>query len=196
MSIDKIFKKVAIELPQSDKNLIQKYFTFSKYRRNDILINDKEDCSKMYFIYKGALRIFYFTINGLECTRKFGLEGEFCTNLISFTRQNKNVENIECLEDCLLYYITRENFYLILSQSPNLTHLYSKILEKTVKFNIDRFQFMTTLNEKQRVIKCLQEFSEINRRVKDKTIATYLNVTPQYFSKIKAEYFKNKKTSP
>lgn len=191
MSFDKIYARLSLNLPQNEKELIQNLFTITKRRKNDIIIDENEDCNRLFFVIKGALRIFYFLPDGTESTRNFTFEGEFCTNLISFSGQDENHENIECLEDCLLYSISNDNFYEMLGKSPHLTHLYTKVLEKFIKYNVERFQFMNTLNERQRVVKCLKEFTEINLRIKDKIIATYLGVSPEFFSRIKSEFYKN-----
>lgn len=178
------------EIPDFEKKLIANHFTLEKHRKNAILISDREDCDKMYFVLKGVIRIFYFNKHNTEITRTFVFENEFCTNLISFSKQGENTENIQCLEDCLLYSITRENFYKMMKESHVMTHLYTKVLEKFIKYNLERFQFISTLNQRERVEKFLSDFPEANRRIKDKIIATYLGISPEFFSKIKSEFYK------
>lgn len=195
MSFDKIYERISFgqKIPEFEKKLIADNFRIKKYRINSIIINENEDCDKMFFVIQGTLRVFYFNTLGKEITRTFTLENEFCTNLISFSKQDLNNENIQCLEDCLLFYITRENFYKMLEQSHTITKLYAKVLENFISRNLMHFQFMNTLNERERIEKFLTDSSEINRRVKDKIIATYLGITPEFFSKIKTKINRNKK---
>lgn len=191
MNVKKIFERISnIEIPEIEKKLIEDNFTFCKYRKNNILISDHQDCDKIFFIIKGAVRIFYFNQFKTEVTRTFIFENEFCTNLVSFSGKAINNENIECLEDTLAFYITRDKFYEMLQKSQLLTKLYSKILEHFIHKNLIHFQFMNTLNDRQRIEKFLKDSQEINRRVKDKIIATYLGISPQFYSRTKSEIFK------
>ena len=192
MTIEKIFEHISQEeLPDIEKELITKKFKLQKFRKNEIIIKENEDCDRIFFVLKGAIRIFYFNILGTEVTRTFIFENEFCTNLISFSGQAPNNENIQCLEDTLVFSIFREDFYDMLHQSHILTQLYYKILELFINRHLQHFQFMNTLNERQRIEKFLQTSSHINLRVKDKIIATYLGVTPEYLSKTKSKTIKN-----
>ncbi|SKC11917.1 cAMP-binding domain of CRP or a regulatory subunit of cAMP-dependent protein kinases [Soonwooa buanensis] len=188
MNIENIFKHITDkDLPEFEKELITKNFNIQKFRKNQILVKDTDDCDSIFFIVKGAIRIYHFNNFGAEVTRAFIFENEFCTNLISFSNQAPNNENIQCLEDTLTFSITRTDFYNMLSQSHVLTHLYSRILEVFINRHLQHFQFMNTLSERQRIERFLQNSPEINLRVKDKIIATYLGVTPEFFSKIKSE---------
>lgn len=192
MIIHNIFERISIgkQLMESDKKLISENFNLFKVRKDQIIISDTEDCDKLFFIIKGSLRIFYFTPLNVEVTRTFILENEFCTNLISFSGQAVNKENIQALEDTFVFYIRRKNFYEMLAQSHVLTELYAKILEQFIARHLSHFQFMNMLTPKERVEKFLTDSIEINRRVKDKIIATYLGVTPEYFSKTKNAFYK------
>lgn len=195
MKIEQMFDRISIfqEITQFEKKLIKENFKFYKYRKNQIIIKENDDCNKIIFVISGALRIYYYNSFGAETTRTFVFENEFCTNLISFSGQAANTENIECLEDTLAFYINREDFYMILKKSQVLTELYSKILEKFINKHLSHFKFMNTLNERQRIENFLQSPSEIRSRVKDKIIATYLGISPEYFSKIKTNYYKTQK---
>ena len=195
MTVDTIFKRISKHksLPEKEKELIRRRFTLHKFRKDEIIINQNEDCNSLFFVLKGILRIFYFNESSTEITRVFIHENEFCTNLISFTNQDINRENIQCLEDTLLFRISRDDFYEMLSESQLMTTLYSRVLEQFIKRNLEHFEFMNTLNEKQRVEKFLESSPEINSRVKDKTIATYLRVSPEYFSRTKRNFYINSK---
>ena len=192
MSIHNIFERITFgkQLNEADKKMISENFNWLKARKDQIIIADTEDCDKLFFIVKGSFRIFYFNHPDIEVTRSFTLENEFCTNLISFSGQEGNRENIQSLEDTVAFYIRRKNFYEMLAQSHVLTELYAKILEQFISRHLSHFQFMNMLTPKERVEKFLTDSVEINRRVRDKIIASYLGVTPEYFSKTKSAFFK------
>lgn len=194
MDFESVFKRISDgeDIPEFEKYLITTHFKLQKFRKNEILIESSQDCDQLYFVVKGALRVFYFNIHGEEVTRVFIFENEFCTNLISFSEQATNHENIQCLEDSLVFSINRSDFNNMLAQSHILTKFYSKILEYFINRHLQHFQFMNTLNERQRVEQFLQSSHDINTRVKDKIISTYIGVTPEFFSRVKTNFYKNR----
>lgn len=194
MNIEKIFERISLpeELPEFEKKLIIENFEWARHFKNEVIIKENEDCDKIFFILNGAIRIFYFDELGVEVTRTFIFENEFCTNLISFSGQALNNENIQCIEDTALFFIKREKFYEMLKKSQILTEMYAKILEHFINRHLQHFQFMNTKNERQRVEYLLYNPSEVNERVKDKIIATYLKVSPEFFSRVKSEILHRK----
>lgn len=178
------------QITEFEKKLIDDNFIIENYKKNQILVNNEEDCNKIFFVIKGILRVYHNNLSSTEITRTFIFENNFCTNLISFSGQGINNETIQALEDTITLAIKRENFYKMLDHSPILLKLYTKFLEQFINTNLYQFEFLNTLTERQRVEKCLNEFPEIINRVKDKIVATYIGVTPEFFSRVKSEILK------
>lgn len=187
MNFEKLYKRISSdEIPALEKQLIETNFKFKEFKKDEIIINQENDCNRMFFIVKGAMRVFYFDKLGTEITRTFVFENEFCTNLVSFSKQDKNNENIQCMEHTLAFCISREDFYQMLGHSHLLTQLYSKVLETFITKHLKHFQFMNTLTPRERTEEFLSASSPIKERIKNKIIATYLGVTPEFYSKIKS----------
>ncbi len=179
------FLKENYDLNEDEENLIQKYFAVQEIKKNEILLNSGEKCNKLYFVAEGLLRTFHLNKNGSEFTRLIVPEGKFCTILISFQEKISSPAIIQALENGLVFSISFENFQNIISSSPKAKNLYTKILEDYQNFQISRLEFLTTLSPQEKVEQFLAENIDLEKRISDKIIASYLQITPETYSRCK-----------
>ena len=194
MSFEALIERVSNfgEITDFDIELIKENFKIEHFKKNELLITSYEECNKIFFNLDGILRLYHSNESSTEVTRSFIFENNFCTNIISFSGQDINKENIQALEDTTVLSITNVDFYKMLQKSTVLMTLYVKILETAFKESLDQFEFLNTLSERQRIEKCFNDFPEITSRVKDKIIATYIGVSPEFFSRVKSDLLKKK----
>jgi CRP-like cAMP-binding protein len=179
------FLRENFDLTQEEENLTQKYFEKQDIKKNEILLNIGEKCNKLYFVAKGLLRTFHLNKNGSEFTRLMVPEGKFCTILISFQEKISSPATIQALENGLLFSISLDNFQEFISRSTNAKNVYTKILEDYQNFQISRLEFLTTLTPQEKVEQFLAENLELEKRISDRVISTYLQITPETYSRCK-----------
>lgn len=179
------FLRENFDLTQEEENLTQKYFEKQDIKKNEILLNIGEKCNKLYFVAKGLLRTFHLNKNGSEFTRLMVPEGKFCTILISFQEKISSPATIQALENGLLFSISLDNFQEFISRSTNAKNVYTKVLEDYQNFQISRLEFLTTLTPQEKVEQFLAENLELEKRISDRVISTYLQITPETYSRCK-----------
>ena len=179
------FLRENFDLTQEEENLTQKYFEKQDIKKNEILLNIGEKCNKLYFVAKGLLRTFHLNKNGSEFTRLMVPEGKFCTILISFQEKISSPATIQALENGLLFSISLDNFQEFISRSTNAKNVYTKILEDYQNFQISRLEFLTTLTPQEKVEQFLAENLELEKRISDRVISTYIQITPETYSRCK-----------
>ena len=179
------FLRENFDLTQEEENLTQKYFEKQDIKKNEILLNIGEKCNKLYFVAKGLLRTFHLNKNGSEFTRLMVPEGKFCTILISFQEKISSPATIQALENGLLFSISLDNFQEFISRSTNAKNVYTKILEDYQNFQISRLEFLTTLTPQEKFEQFLAENLELEKRISDRVISTYLQITPETYSRCK-----------
>jgi CRP-like cAMP-binding protein len=93
------------------------------------LIKAGQHCDNYYFVESGSLRI-YTMIDNLVVTNWFAFEGNFFTDLESYTFQCQAKFNIQAIENCSLLYISRSNMNALLNQYPAWGELVRKTWEQ------------------------------------------------------------------
>ncbi|TDX82776.1 Crp/Fnr family transcriptional regulator [Epilithonimonas xixisoli] len=172
-------------LDDADVKRIDDYFEIQTPKKNEIILNSGEVCKNIYFVKKGILRTFHINSNGTEFTRLIVKENQFCTVLISFQEKMASPAFIQALEDCVLFRISQENFLRFVSQSENAKKIYTTILEEFQNFQIKRLEFLTQYSPQEKTEIFIKENPELESRITDKIIASYLQITPETYSRCK-----------
>ena len=166
--------------------LLKKHFRVKKAAKKDQLLKKGEVCKSLYFVVKGCLHTFYTTDKGEEFTRCIALENSFCWSMPSFLTQTPATENIEALIETELLVIDRASFDLLCQEIPWFRNGYQAALENLCMAYADRVKSLLTMNAGERYRNLLQQNPELIRQLPNKTVASYLGITQESLSRIKA----------
>lgn len=167
------------------ENLSEKVFV-RKVKKGEILISEGKICNQLFFIKKGFLRGFHYQ-NGKEITAWFGFENDFATATYSFVSQRIGYENVEVIEDSILYVITHEDLDNIYQNHPEFNYIgrlltgkyYIDLMERTLCL-----QFQTA---KQSYDQLVATHPHILKRASLGHIASYLGISQETLSRIRAK---------
>ena len=179
------FAKKHIEISTEDEEKIKKYFKVRNVEKNEILLNAGEVCNHLYFVVQGILRTFHLNANGTEFTRLIRKENQFCTVLLSFLEKKTSVATIQALEKGVLLAISSEDFRTLTKESEIAQKMYTKTLEDFENFHLKRLEFLTSYSPKEKTEIFLKEYHELEPRLTDKVIASYLQITPETYCRCK-----------
>ena len=134
------------------------------------LIKSGQYCENYYYVESGSLRV-YTMVDNLVVTNWFAFEGNFFTDLESYTYQCQAKFNIQAIENCSLLYISRNNMNALLNQYPAWGELVRKTWEQAfIKLSQVVLSFQT-LSAKGRY-EHLSDHSEFNQKTKQKDLPT------------------------
>ncbi|WP_125150780.1 Crp/Fnr family transcriptional regulator [Bergeyella zoohelcum] len=179
------FVRSLVQMTAEEEEEIIRRFYLQASRTDENLVSAGETCDKIFFICEGMLRNYYLNEQGAEITRLLSSEGEFCSNLHSFTTLSENDEYIQCLEDSVVLWISHEDFYYLVENLDGVRRIYIKILEKFQAFHIKRFQFLTTMSPLEKLIFFKERYPQYYERISNKVLASFLNMTPETCSRTK-----------
>lgn len=179
------FAKKHFEISTEDQEKIKKYFKVKNVEKNEILLNAGEVCNHMYFVVQGILRTFHLNGNGTEFTRLIRKENQFCTVLLSFLEKKSSVATIQALEKGVLLAISSDDFRTLTKESEVAQKIYTKTLEDFENFHLKRLEFLTSYSPKEKTEIFLKEYQELEPRLTDKVIASYLQITPETYCRCK-----------
>lgn len=173
------------EIPKEEEKILEKYFTVKQVEKNEILLNAGEVCNHLYFVVSGILRTFHLNTNGTEFTRLIRKENQFCTVLLSFLEKKSSVATIQVLEKGTLLAINSQDFRTLTQESEFAKNIYTKILEDFENFHLKRLEFLTSYSPKEKTEIFLKEYQDLEPRLTDKVIASYLQITPETYCRCK-----------
>lgn len=142
-------------------------------------------CRTIYFIKKGALRIYYFK-DGIDVTESFEFENAIVARAESLFSGKPSRKAIQALEDTVLVAISSPDLFKLYDAFPDLERLFRKLFEEAYVKTVNRLESLQFHTAEERYQNLLNDHPGILKRVPLKFIASYLGITAVSLSRIRA----------
>lgn len=94
---------------------------------------------------------------------------------------------IEVIEDAEVVLLSKENQEELYTEIPKLERFFRILTENSLVANQERIMDNLSLSAEVRYDKFLKRYSNLNHKIPQKQIASYIGVTPEFFSKMKSK---------
>lgn len=170
-------------LSNADWRVIEAHLVRMEVKKETILLQEGKICRHLYFLESGLLR-FFILKNGNDITKYF-TDIPYCfTSIKSFEAQIPATENIETLEDTVLWAMTLESVQS-LQNLPAWSTFTRKLVQEVQIYTDEILEDLQTETAENRYKKMLFENDPLLQRVPLKHIASYLGIAPQSLSRIR-----------
>lgn len=149
-----------------------------------ILLREGQVSRHAFYIEKGCLRS-WFNNNGKNITFQFFFEGQGVSSVESFRTNQPGLFNIESIEPCTIYSISKKDFQYILDNSSAIRNEIEEQTFKRLIFYQRLFLSRIKDNPQKRYEELVKQRPEILQRVPQHYIASYLGITPVSLSRIR-----------
>lgn len=137
------------------------------------------------FIYKGYLRK-YFIVDGTEKTDFFYFENSFTGDLPSILEKSPCKSFNIAMEPTTLIALPFDNLNELALNSFNIEHMLRQFVEKGFITYYNKAAAFLLQSPKERYESLIKQYPEILKRVTQYHIASYLGITAQHLSRIRA----------
>ena len=158
-----------------------------KYKAKTILLNAGEVCDHSYFVKSGILRSFTINDNIVEHVLNFACAGWWISDLFSLISRQPGELFIEVNDDAEVVLLSRENQDRLYREIPKLERFFRILVENALVAHQQRIMDNLRLPADARFDKFCKKFPGLVNQVPQKQIASFIGVTPEFFSKMKAE---------
>ncbi|HQW68374.1 MAG TPA: Crp/Fnr family transcriptional regulator [Flavobacterium sp.] len=160
------------------------------YKAKTIIVNAGEISQYSYFVNSGLLRSFNINDNIVEHVLSFACEGWWIGDMYSLLSQKPGNLFIEVLEDAQVVLLSKENQEILYQQIPKLERFFRILTENSLIAHQERLMDNLSLSAEERFEKFCKRYPTVIQRVPQKQIASYIGVTPEFFSKMKSRLLK------
>ena len=174
-----------VSLDETDLNLLADILVRKEFKRGEIIIPDGIVSRDHIYIEKGLVRQFYYK-NGHDVTEHFSTEGDTVMSIESLYAGVTNHLLAETLEPCILWYHNYNKFIELVEKSWGIAKYYRVFQEDDLiitQHKADAFRFESSRERYERFVK---EYPEAAKRAPLQHIASYLLMTPETLSRIRA----------
>ncbi len=169
-----------------DKELDESLTCFKKVQieRNGFYVKESDVCKKAAFIKKGIFKL-YYNLDGVERIMLFFRENQFVTDYYSFLTQTPSKRPIQAIEDSIVYNITYNDFQKLFDKSKKWERVGRMLAERAYIYSVQRANRIIHDDPDTRFMTFLKEYPTLLQRVPQYMIASYLNMTPETYSRVK-----------
>jgi len=186
--LENIAKHVSLT-PEEQELFLSKLET-NTYKTKTILLNAGEVCKHSYFVNSGILRSFNINDNIVEHVLAFACTGWWMSDMYSYFSQKPGQLFIEVLEDAEVVSLSKENQEQLFLEIPKLERFFRILIENSLVANQQRLMDNLSLPAEERFEKFCSKYRALVYKVPQKQIASFIGVTPEFFSKMKARLLK------
>ncbi len=172
--------------PLSDGEIeqISNYFEYEKVRRKRTVLDLDESSDHVYYVISGCLRLFNKDEKSDEYTLYFGPQDYWVADFDGFINQKSTNMMIDSIVDTEYLRLSFKKRSELFKKFPAMETYFRELLERNAAF----MQNKQILDKKHDARERYDDFCDIYPmlvgRVKDKHVASYIGVTPEFFSKM------------
>ena len=172
------------DLTNEELNLILPHIEVREVPKRHLLVQTGEQEQYLNLVSKGVLRKYFFK-GREEIITQLAKEGDLISSSVSFLSGQPSQYAIEALEPTIVYSLSRENLEQLYALSPRIERLGRIVITdlylQKEKWEQDHIQF----DIRQRFVNFVHNNADLIQRVPQKYIASYLNIKPETFSRLK-----------
>ncbi|SCY99359.1 cAMP-binding domain of CRP or a regulatory subunit of cAMP-dependent protein kinases [Flavobacterium anhuiense] len=174
-----------LNLPEKELQELLSIAQYGKIAKAGYFIREGQVPRKMAFVVKGLFRYVYTHENGNEFTKNIIAERNFISSYSAMIYNTPSYFSIEALEDSEILEIDYSSWIEIKGKNPFWNVFLVQILEKAFSIKEKRERELLLLDAEKRYEIFIAEFPDIENRVSQQIIASYLGIQPESFSRLK-----------
>ena len=159
-------------------------------QRGQPLLRAGEHWRHLWWVERGALRLYYLDRDGAESNKNFFLDGALCWPITPTLRQQPVMFHVEPLEDSAVWALpfpADPGAPLPSAGWAPWTALEHRVLGALLDGKMQREQEFLQLSARQRYTRLLEQHPDWAERIALKHLASYLGVTDVSLSRLRSE---------
>ncbi len=168
----------------------QYIYTIAKEKvvsKDEILIFQGQSVTKTYYVTQGCLRSFCIDKDGKEHTLQFAIKDWWISDFMAVYSNERASLTVQCITDATVVEFNTKKLNEIYSQFPEFEVFQRKNLERHVVSLHKRILNQLRMTALERYHLFLTQYPDIEQHTPNYHIASYLGITQQSLSRVRAE---------
>lgn len=189
MMIEKLIEHINAVTPlnEDEKEIVCELFKEKFIPRKTFLLRAGELAQYSAFVVEGCLRSYAIDQNGGEHVLQFAPDNWWISDMYSAVKHTASELNIDALLDSKVLILQRTCQLSLFDRIPKLERYFRILTENALAASNHRTIDYLTLTAKQRYEKFCNLYPTIINTIPQKAVASYIGITPEFLSKLRAE---------
>lgn len=179
-----VYLKRFIDLSRSDFDLIIPLLELRTFDKKTFVVQEGEVDNYLNIVLKGLVRKYVVAPKG-EVTIQLATEGHLVQSEISFHKRIPSDVILETLESTVLVSVHHNNIAWAVEHLPGAEALGRAIVTQMFIKKDNRYMEQLNISTRERFLQYMNNHPHMLQRVPQKILASYLNIKPETFSRLK-----------
>lgn len=171
-------------LSPAEIELVKSLFKEKVYKKGDFFLAEGQVCKHVGFVVKGLMR-YYINHDGEKKTYAFSKENDYVCNYESFLPQSPSSKIIQALEDCNMLVISHADLQALYANVREGERFGRMAIEKVFMQLLKDINSFYTETPELRYQRFIENHADLQQRVSQYHIASFVGVKPQSLSRIR-----------
>ena len=172
------------KLTRADFDQLIPYFKMRYFEKKTIILQKGDVENYLNVVVKGLVRKF-IKVRGNEITLQLATEGHMIQSEVSFHMRTPSDVTLETLEPTAIICMDYDGVQDALQKIPNAEQLGRLIIEYMFIKKDHRYYSQLKNTTRERFLEYMNQHPHMLQRVPQKILASYLNIKPETFSRLK-----------
>ncbi|RFM28288.1 Crp/Fnr family transcriptional regulator [Deminuibacter soli] len=173
-----------IRLSESEQVYLCSLFTEKTFHKGDHFLQEGQVCREAGFIRQGLVR-YYINSEGEDRVYGFGQEYNFVCNYESFLDHSPSQKNIQCIENTEMLILSYANLQLLYRHIAEGEKFGRLMCEQIFVESLRQLTSLYTQQPEERYLRFLETYPDLQQRIPQYYISSYVGVKPQSLSRIR-----------
>ena len=175
-----------VPFTDSDFAVIKDVFRPKTLKKNEFLLREGSVADDTAFVVTGALRMYFVDEGGKEYITQFAIEEWWIGDRESLANRTPSKYNIDALEDSTVLVIGNAGMSELERRVPAFKDMMTAIKERRSFVKQQRVVSALADSAEKKYKDFVETYPELIRRVPQHMIASYLGITPETLSRLRA----------
>lgn len=187
MSYDSLLKYIDrhITLTGREIEIVKSLTRIKKVRKRQYIVEQGETAQFENFVVEGCLRCYHVDENDTEHIIQFAVEEWWITDLHSFLSRTSANFSVDAIEPSMLIQFEYDNLQKLYLEIPKFERFFRLIIQNAFITSQKRIIDSYSKDAEKRYLDFRNRYSDIEHRVPQYMIASYLGISPEFLSKIR-----------
>ena len=174
-----------IQLTKEEEQYFLSIVRHRKYLKRQFVVQEGEVCKYETYVISGCLRAYFVDPNGTQHIVQFAVDDWWISDFESLMTGVPAVLNVDALEDTEVFQIERTQLQALYDKVPKFDRMFRLMLTKAYVAHQRRIIDNLCMPAKDRYLGFIKRYRNIEQRVPQHQIASYLGMTPEFLSQIR-----------
>jgi CRP-like cAMP-binding protein len=184
-----------ISLSREEELMVLNYTTERRFKKGEFLNSEGEVNRYTNFITDGSARVYYIEPDGHEHVIQLGIRNWWIGDFPSFITQSKAKMYTEALEPTEVLAFSYDHLQEVYEKVPKMERFFRLLIQKAYASFHKRVLESLGMDAEERYLAFRSTYPEMEMQIAQKHIASYLGMSPEFFSTLKRRVMEKERES-